>query len=95
MKIIAQTATGYLVDVSKDELATVQGMSWVDVRFKNPKAGDEIDINEVYSLLCSLTNSNDIKELSRISENCGKISNWLETYKAKLEPVKTLKYQSK
>ncbi len=94
MKIIAKTESGYLIDVTKDEIATLQGISWVDKRFKEPKAGDEINITRVYDILANLSYDNDIKELKLASKQLEKLGEWLANYKSKLkETSKELKYQ--
>jgi carboxylesterase type B len=94
MKIIAETKDGYLVDMDKNEIATLQGISWVDRRFKSPKPGDKVDISRVYETVASLSYDQDVIEIERYGNQLLKASSWLKNYKEKQkEHTKELKYQ--
>ena len=94
MKVIAKTKDGYLMDVNREEIATIQGMSWVDRRFKYPEAGDEFDISKVYSIVSNLASDYDIKNLAEFSKQLNETSKWLSNFKSKLKShVESAKYQ--
>lgn len=96
MKIIAKTKDGYLIDATDSEVATIQGLSWVDKRFKYPNPGDEIQIEEIYSTVANLSYDDDVKRLGETIEGLSKLHNWLKIYKEKYKDAAAqLKYQSK
>ena len=63
MKIIATTATGYhkrfLVEISEDELANVQGESYASSLKTKPEIGMEINVSKAWTDLVSFRNARD------------------------------------
>ena len=96
MKIIAKTESGWLMDATNDEIATLQGFSRVDKRFKFPEPGQEFSITDTYDILANLSYDRDIKDIAYAHESLGKLHDWLKNYKSKFkEKSKVLQFESR
>lgn len=94
MKVIGITTNGFLIEASKEEIANLQGICYVDSRFKYPSAGDEINISDVYRKIQSMAYANRFESALSEAENAVKTLTLLTEW-AKNTEIAELKYQSK
>jgi hypothetical protein len=94
MNVIAQTKDGFLVDMTKNEIASIQGLSWVDKRWKFPQAGDSIEISEVYDIVSDSFTKHEINQIKSQLDTLTKFYNWITAVHEKLADKKeSLEYQ--
>lgn len=87
MKIVAQTYNGYMLEVSKSEIANLIGY-YGEYDMKSsyaPKIGDEIKINDMYKQLYSLQNKQP--ELKKVVDTLRGLADLLEPTVPVIESV--------
>lgn len=97
MKLIAKTEKGWLVDVTEDEIANVQGLpSTTDERWNyNLKPGDVFDVSKLFTGIYALANmSENLRQLGYIKDNFEKIEEYAKAVGIEFEDAtKSSKYQ--